>query len=150
MVPDTLRVEPLPLSPEQQARVDKAGALIDEARLADIVAGMVSIPSPTGEKGALARHLAEVLDGAGSRGGYQPIDEPQGDGARPRGRRQWCRPSAYAPIDTLTAGNADEDVPWIGPELRPDMRVGDTSRFVGRRARRWEPERPRRVRRCGR
>ena len=28
----------------------------------------------------------------------------------------------YAPIDTLTAGNADEDVPWVGPELRADMR----------------------------
>src|SRR6266568_5135592 len=27
----------------------------------------------------------------------------------------------YAPIDTLTVGDPDEDVPWIGPQLRPDM-----------------------------
>ena len=34
-------------------------------------------------------------------------------------------------------GDADEDVPWIGPELRPDMRAaGVASRLVGRRARR--------------
>jgi acetylornithine deacetylase/succinyl-diaminopimelate desuccinylase-like protein len=28
----------------------------------------------------------------------------------------------YAPIDTLTAGTEAEDLPWIGPELRADMR----------------------------
>ena len=127
MVPDTLRVEPLPLSPEQQAWVDKAWALIDDARLAEIVAGMVSIPSPTGEEGALARHLAEVLDGAGLRGSYQPIDEWQGNAVgRLEGDGSGADLLLYAPIDTLTAGNADEDVPWIGPELRPDMRAEAT------------------------
>src|SRR5699024_7725939 len=28
----------------------------------------------------------------------------------------------YAPIDTLTVGDADEDIPWVGPHLRPDMK----------------------------
>jgi acetylornithine deacetylase/succinyl-diaminopimelate desuccinylase-like protein len=28
----------------------------------------------------------------------------------------------YAPIDTLTVGDPDEDLPWIGAELRADMR----------------------------
>jgi acetylornithine deacetylase/succinyl-diaminopimelate desuccinylase-like protein len=29
----------------------------------------------------------------------------------------------YAPIDTLTSGSPDEDCPWVGPELRADMRA---------------------------
>ena len=79
MVPDTLHVEPLPLSAEQQAWVEKAWTQIDEARLREIVEGMVAIPSPTGEERQLAEHLAGVLDGAGLRARYQPIDDRQGN-----------------------------------------------------------------------
>jgi acetylornithine deacetylase/succinyl-diaminopimelate desuccinylase-like protein len=121
--PDTLRVEPLALSAEQQAWVDKAWALVDEARLREIVAGMVAVPSPTGEERALAEHLAAVLDDAGLRGAYQPIDDDQGNAiGRLDGGRDGPDLLLYAPIDTLTAGDPDEDVPWVGPELRPDMR----------------------------
>ena len=122
--PDTLNVEPLALSTEQQAWVDKAWALVDEARLREIVQGMVAIPSPTGEERELAQHLVRVLDGAGLRAVYQPIDEHQGNAvARLDGGRDGADLLLYAPIDTLTAGRADEDVPWVGPELRIDMRA---------------------------
>ena len=85
---------------------------------------MVAIPSPTGEEGALAQHLARVLAGAGLRcartsrstsGRATPSARLDGAGDGPE-------LLLYAPIDTLTAGTADEDVPWVGPELRADMR----------------------------
>jgi len=128
VVPDSLDVERLALSAEQQGWLDKAWAQVDEARLRELVEGMVAIPSPTGEEGDLARHLAAVLEDAGLEGRYQAIDERQGNAVgRLDGAGDGPELMLYAPIDTLTAGNTAEDVPWIGPELRPDMRPEPSS-----------------------
>jgi acetylornithine deacetylase/succinyl-diaminopimelate desuccinylase-like protein len=124
VVPESLLVEPLTLTPEQQAWVEKAWAQVDEARLREIIEGMVAIPSPTGEERALAQHLAGVLGDAGLRARYQPIDERQGNAiGRLDGAGNGPELLLYAPIDTLTTGDAEEDCPWIGPELRADMRA---------------------------
>ena len=129
MVPDTLHVERLALSMEQQAWVEKAWSLIDEARLREIIEGMVAIPSPTGEEGPLAHHLSDVLRDAGLRATYQPLDVRQGNAiGRLDGIGGGPELLLYAPIDTLTAGDPDEDCPWVGPELRPDMRAEASSR----------------------
>ncbi|MFC4052770.1 M20 family metallopeptidase [Actinomadura syzygii] len=106
-------------------------------RLRELVRGLVDVPSPTGREGPLARHIADTLAAAGIAAAAQPIDDRQanawgrlpGDGTGPD-------LMLYAPIDTLTTGDADEDVPWIGPELRPDMRaeardVGDLVTGLG-------------------
>lgn len=121
--PDTLDVVPAALGAEREAWVETAWAEIDRNRLLELVAGMTSIPSPTGEERQLAEHLAERLRLAGLQGRYQAIDPTQGNAVgRLDGAGDGPSLLLYAPIDTLTAGDEDEDVPWAAPELRPDMR----------------------------
>ncbi len=113
-------------TPDQQQRtwIEAARAAIDTELLRDTVAGMVDIPSPTGEEAPLARWLTEAMTGLGMEARYQPIDDLQGNAtARVAGDGSGARLLLYAPIDTLTVGDPAEDVPWIGPELRPDMRA---------------------------
>jgi acetylornithine deacetylase/succinyl-diaminopimelate desuccinylase-like protein len=121
--PDALKVASAELSPEQRRWLDAAWSGIDEDVLRRLAADMTSIPSPTGEERALAEFLAGRLRQAGLDARYQPIDERQGNAVgRLQGAGDGPDLLLYAPIDTLTAGDVDEDVPWIGPELRPDMR----------------------------
>ncbi|MFD5750346.1 M20 family metallopeptidase [Streptomyces sp. NPDC127033] len=111
------------LDDERRAWVDAARARLDRTRITELVVGMVDIPSPTGEEAELARHLAGTLTEAGLRGRYQEIDDRQGNavGVLP-GTGGGDAVLLYAPIDTFTVGDEAEDVPWIGDELRPDMR----------------------------
>jgi acetylornithine deacetylase/succinyl-diaminopimelate desuccinylase-like protein len=84
---------------------------------------MASIPSPTGHEATLAAWLAEQLRDSGVEGQVQAIDADQANAVgRVRSVRTGRDLMLYAPIDTLTTGDPDEDIPWIGPELRPDMR----------------------------
>ena len=122
-----LLVEPRPLSSEQEGWIDAACRCIDEDRLRALVSGMVDIPSPTGEERPLAEHLTTTMQAADIHAWYQPIDDRQGNAVgrlAPAGAHDGADLLLYAPIDTLTAGVEDEDVPWIGPALRPDMRPG--------------------------
>ena len=112
------------LSPDQERWVAEAWARIEEGRLCELAAAVTSIPSPTGEERALAEFLAATMTGSGLAAEVQPLDEHQ---ANARGRLAGDGTGAqlllYAPIDTLTAGTVEADVPWIGPELRDDMRA---------------------------
>ncbi|MEU7858295.1 hypothetical protein [Nonomuraea sp. NPDC049141] len=111
------------MDPRRRAWAEAAWAKIDDKRLTALIAGMVDIPSPTGEEGPLARWLAERLREAGLAGRYQPIDDDQGNAAgRLRGDGTGPDLLLYAPIDTLTVGTEEEDVPQVGPALRDDMR----------------------------
>lgn len=111
--------------------IEAAWDKIDRARLAELVVGMVDIPSPTGEEAPLAAWLTGQLAASGLEATYQEIDDRQANAVgRLRGDGTGADLLLYAPIDTLTVGDPAEDVPWIGPELRPDMRpraevVGD-------------------------
>jgi acetylornithine deacetylase/succinyl-diaminopimelate desuccinylase-like protein len=99
-------------------------AEITEPRLREAAAAVTDIPSPTGREAQLAHLLAERLSAAGLSATAQHIDECQANAAgRLRGRGGGADIMLYAPIDTLTTGEAELDVPWIGPELRPDMRA---------------------------
>ncbi|MEW2359881.1 peptidase dimerization domain-containing protein [Spirillospora sp. NPDC029432] len=114
---------PARLDPQRRAWAEAAWARIDDRRLTALIAGMVDIPSPTGGEGPLARWLAGRLGEAGLEGRYQPIDDDQGNAVgRLRGDGTGPDLLLYAPIDTLTTGTEDEDVPQVGEELRPDMR----------------------------
>ena len=105
-----------------RAHIEAAWAQISADRLTELVVGMVDIPSPTGEEAPLARWLAGELAAAGLRARYQEIDDRQGNAVgRLPGTGGGEDVLLYAPIDTLTVGDEAEDVPWIGPELRPDM-----------------------------
>ena len=100
----------------------EAEKLIDPERLAEIITGMTGIPSPTGEEGELARWAVSTLAASGIDAAYQPIDDDQGNAvARLHGDGTGPDLLLYAPIDTLTTGNADEDLPRVGTELRYDM-----------------------------
>lgn len=110
------------LTPEQEEWVRAAQKLVTGERLRELVVGMVAIPSPTGEEGALAEHLARDMAGAGISARVQPLDDAQANAVgRLAGDGSGADLLLYAPIDTLTVGTASEDVPWIGDALRPDM-----------------------------
>jgi acetylornithine deacetylase/succinyl-diaminopimelate desuccinylase-like protein len=121
--PQVLKVASAELSEEHRAWLEAAWDAVDEDVLRRLAADMTGIPSPTGEERELAEFMAERLGRAGLDARYQPIDDRQGNAmGRLEGAGDGPDLLLYAPIDTLTTGLPEEDVPWIGPELRPDMR----------------------------
>ena len=95
---------------------------ITEARLRAAATEVTNIPSPTGREATLAHWLADRLSSAGLVARAQHLDEHQANAVgRLPGRGTGPDLMLYAPIDTLTTGETDLDVPWIGPTLRPDM-----------------------------
>lgn len=121
------------LTSEQQGWVDAAWDAIDLDELRELVSDMVAIPSPTGEEAQLARYLVDRLRTAGLRSKYQPIDESQGNAIGViDGNGLGSDLLLYAPIDTLTTGRELDDVPNVGPLLRPDMvaQVSGTDEWV--------------------
>ncbi len=106
---------------------------ITEDRLRAAARAVTEIPSPTGREAQLAHFLADRLAVAGFAATAQHIDEHQANAVgRLRGTGGGEDLMLYAPIDTLTTGDAAIDVPWIGERLRPDMQpVGlDEGPFV--------------------
>ncbi|MEU9187204.1 deacylase [Streptomyces sp. NPDC048484] len=119
------------MSADESAGLDgRRGVWAEEAwrhvtgdRLRELIIGLVDIPSPTGDEGPLAEHIAATLTAAGCRAAVQPLDDQQANAwARLDGDGTGPDLMLYAPIDTLTVGEESEDLPWIGPELRDDMR----------------------------
>jgi acetylornithine deacetylase/succinyl-diaminopimelate desuccinylase-like protein len=97
---------------------------VSAGRLREITVGLVDLPSPTGDEAPLAAHIGGALDSAGLDGHVMALDDRQASAwGRLRGDGTGPDLMLYAPIDTMTAGAADEDVPQIGRVLRPDMRV---------------------------
>ena len=97
---------------------------VTPGRLRDITAGLVDVPSPTGDEAPLAAHIAGVLRSAGIGGRVMSLDDRQANAwGRLRGDGTGPDLMLYAPIDTMTSGTSGEDVPQVGPALRPDMRV---------------------------
>lgn len=95
---------------------------IDQRRLTDLIAGMVDIPSPTGEESELAHWLVSAMRAGGLEARYQALDDRQANAVgRLRGDGTGSDLLLFAPIDTLTVGDPAEDVPWAGPSLRADM-----------------------------
>ena len=106
---------------------------ITEDRLRAAARALAEIPSPTGREAPLAHLLARRLGAAGFAATAQHIDEQQANAVgRLRGRGGGEDLMLYAPIDTLTTGEEQIDLPWIGARLRPDMRPGakDEGPFV--------------------
>ncbi|QOC93421.1 M20 family metallopeptidase [Micromonospora craniellae] len=103
---------------------DAAYAHVTPDLLREIVVGMVDIASPTGEERELADWAVARLTAAGVDARLQPIDLTQANavGWIP-GRANGRSLLLYAPIDTLTTGNPEEDEPYAAAALRPDMRA---------------------------
>lgn len=95
---------------------------ITEDRLRAAAHALAEIPSPTGREARLAHLLADRLTGAGFAATAQHLDAYQANAVgRFRGSGGGQDLMLYAPIDTLTTGEAEIDLPWIGDILRPDM-----------------------------
>ena len=104
--------------------LERAAKHISADRLGDLTASLVDVPSPTGDEAPLARHIAALLAASGVEAHVQPLDDRQANAwGRLRGDGGGPDLMLYAPIDTMTAGDEREDLPWAGPELRPDMRT---------------------------
>lgn len=98
-------------------------AAIDRDRLAEVVTRMVDVASPTGRERPLAEDLVATMRSQGIEGHLLAIDDLQANAwGRLRGDRTGEDLLLYAPIDTWSTGLADVDVPWVGRELRADMR----------------------------
>ncbi len=114
----------MPLSAKQQRWVQKACAEVTEGELAGTLSELVDVPSPTGEEGPLARAIVRRLQQAGLEAEEHVLDSRQSNAVgRIRGSGDTPSLMLYAPIDTMTSGNASEDVPWAAPTLRPEMRA---------------------------
>jgi acetylornithine deacetylase/succinyl-diaminopimelate desuccinylase-like protein len=112
------------LGPTQRDWVEEASGKVDEERLRELATLVTSIPSPTGGEGSLARAIAQTCAAAGCEAEVQRLDADQANAlARIPGAGGGVGLLLYAPIDTLTSGDPALDVPWIGPELRADMRA---------------------------
>ena len=102
-------------------RLDDALALVSADRLVDLTRQLVDVASPTGGEATLARTIGEVMASAGIQSEVQELDESSANVWGSIGPGVGNKLLLYAPLDTVTAGNTDEDVPWAAPTLRPDM-----------------------------
>ncbi len=120
--PTSVAVKPVPLSPEQQGWLERAYAQIDEDRMRALNLALTSIHSPTGAEREINEWLAGHMAEMGLDASYQPLDEGSGNAVgRLRGSGDGPSLLLYAPIDTHLEADPEQDVPWVGPELRPDM-----------------------------
>ena len=114
---------------------DRARELVSRDSLVSILSKLVDVVSPTGEEGPLARQIVALLDNFDLSGEEQIIDDQQSNAL---GQIKGIEASKgttlllYAPIDTLSSSSAEEDLPWLGPELTLEMKAESHSdgRFV--------------------
>ncbi|MYS85125.1 M20 family metallopeptidase [Embleya scabrispora] len=110
------------LDEQRRSWSETAKRRITPERLRRLVCGLVDIPSPTGGEGPLAEHIAATLQASGIAAAAQPLDDRQANAwGRLPGSGLGPDLMLYAPIDTLTTGDPDQDMPWIGPRWRRDM-----------------------------
>ncbi|MEV5832744.1 deacylase [Nocardia sp. NPDC052112] len=110
------------LDAQRSRWAEAACALVSRDRLRDVLTGLVDIPSPTGDEAPLARHITATLESAGIESRTMYLDDRQANSwGRVRGDGSGPDLLLYAPIDTVTSGNAEEDLPWAGGSLRTDM-----------------------------
>ncbi len=121
-IPSDISVKPVPLSREQRGWLEQAVSRIDEARMRVFNCAITSIHSPTGEERTASEWMVQQMRGLGIDAFYQPLDEHSGNAVgQLRGTGGGPALLLYAPIDTHLRVDPHEDVPWVGPELRPDM-----------------------------
>ncbi len=121
-LPADVPVKKVPLSADQRRWLERAVSLVDEKRMRGFNCAITDIHSPTGEERAISESLVRSMGEMGLEAFYQPLDERSGNAiARLQGSDRGPSLLLYAPVDSHLRADPDEDVPWVGPELRPDM-----------------------------
>ncbi len=100
---------------------DRARALVDRGRLVELTKDLVGVASPTGGEAPLAEWIARSMAERGIEATTQPIGVGASNAWGWIGDHDGPSLLLYAPLDTVTAGGAEEDTPWAAAELRPDM-----------------------------
>lgn len=120
--PVDVPVKRISLSAEQRQWLEQAVSHVDEVRMRDLNRALTDIHSPTGEERGISEWMVRHMREIGLHAFYQPLDDRSGNAiGRLKGRGSGPSLLLYAPIDTHLRADPDEDVPWVGPELRPDM-----------------------------
>ncbi|MEE8304805.1 MAG: acetylornithine deacetylase [Candidatus Tectomicrobia bacterium] len=120
--PTDIAVKKAPFSADQQQWLEHAVSLIDEDRMRQFNRTITSVPSPTGEERAINEWMVAHMRDLGLAAVYQPLDNQSGNAiGHLRGSGGGPSLLLYAPIDTHLRADPEEDVPWVGPALRPDM-----------------------------
>lgn len=109
---DAVEAPPVGLSPEQRDYLAAARGQLKNDAMEELLAGMVAIPSATGDEATLARWLVERLAAGGLSASYQHIAETQGNAiGRLRGSGGGCSLLLYGHIDTHLSGTEEDDSP---------------------------------------
>jgi succinyl-diaminopimelate desuccinylase len=112
------------LDAKRRSWLAEAWARVSEPALIKALRLLVNIPSPTGQERPLAEAIASRLNAGGLTATVQRVDTEQANAlGLLAGSGDGKSLLLYAPIDTVTSNNEAEDVPWVGPKLRPDMRA---------------------------
>jgi acetylornithine deacetylase/succinyl-diaminopimelate desuccinylase-like protein len=127
-----------PMKQVHQSHQDRwiASALehINDSDNRALLASIVNIPSPTGEESRLAEYLGGVMRRLGLDVTTQAIDLSSANVIGALGSDVGPSLILYSPLDSAFSGNADEEVPWVGPKMRPDLlpeAVIDGDRLIG-------------------
>lgn len=121
------------VSAELEQAEQAAIEALDAGEALELVRRMVDIPSPTGEEAALAAFCADWLNDHGVTASVQPLDAMQANTVAEHAPGAGTGRSLllYAPLDTVTVGSVEEDIPGVGRSLRPDLEC--VARVDGRR-----------------
>jgi succinyl-diaminopimelate desuccinylase len=112
------------LPPSFESACTRAYALVTRDRLAQVLARLVDVPSPTGEEAALARTIVAHMGECGISAHEQPVQGQQSNAVGSLGGKGIGRSLLfYAPIDTVTSNAPHEDLPWSAETPRRDMRA---------------------------
>jgi len=103
-------------------------SLISDDSLTRLLPALVDIASPTGEEGVIAKHIVCQLREWSIEAQEQVLDSTQSNAFGTLQGKSASKSAGkslllYAPVDTVTSNNAEEDLPWVGTLLRNDMQA---------------------------
>jgi acetylornithine deacetylase/succinyl-diaminopimelate desuccinylase-like protein len=107
---------------ERERHFGRMAGLFDRDWMLRELARIVDIPSPTGEERPLAEHLVALMKELGLKAWVQPIDALSANAIGELGDGDGPSVMLFAPLDSAFSGVEAEEVPWSGPELRPDQK----------------------------
>lgn len=107
---------------ERSKYAAQIAGLLDRNWMLKELAAIVDIPSPCGEERPLAEYLVRLMSELGIDARVQDIDSLSANAIGQLGDGDGPSVMLFAPLDTAFSGVDSEEIPWIGPVMRPDHR----------------------------